>query len=543
MSLFGVETEYAVCALGRNGPGPEQQTLVKRLVGLAKKQLPTLQEVGGWGLYLSNGSRFYVDAGLHPELATPEVNNPVDLVRYILAGERFLAYLIQEVERGSGGKSRVGCFRCNVDYSGTGSTWGCHESYLHRADASAMPEQIIPHLVTRIIYTGAGGFDSTSLGVRFLLSPRVPHLVKVVSANSTAERGIFHDKDESLSGKGFHRLHILSGESLSSERAMWLKAGSTALIVALIDAGFQPGTAVTLQAPIQAMWTIAADPECKASITLADGSSTSAVGVQRHYLDLVERHIRDRFAPPWAAEVCQQWRQTLDLLETAPESLSTTLDWALKLHLYRHRACKRGMSWESLARWNPVVEKLQLALNRTPHARDRVTPDLLVGPKSPIRDEVQALTPSLASSGLDWGNLGEFLNLRGELCEIDMRFGQLHGQSIFSTLDRAGLLSQHVPGVDGIEAAIANPPPYGRARLRGEVIRRFAGQGGRYLCDWQAVWDQVESRFLDLSDPFGTEENWREDTENEGVMAALSLFGPNSRTACLGRNRARNVGR
>jgi hypothetical protein len=543
MALFGVETEYAVCALGRNGQGLDQQTLVKRLLAVAKKQLPTLPEVGGWGLYLSNGSRFYVDAGLHPELATPEVNNPVDLVRYILAGERFLANLIQEVERESGRKSWAECFRCNVDYSGTGSAWGCHESYLHRTDPRAMPEQMIPHLVTRIIYTGAGGFDSTSLGVRFLLSPRVPHLVKVVSASSTSNRGIFHDKDESLSGKGFHRLHILAGESLSSERAMWMKAGTTALIVALIDAGFKPGTAVALQSPIQAMWTIAADPQCKAQITLANGSQSSAVGVQRHYLDLVEKHLGDLFAPDWAAEVCLQWRQTLDLLESAPESLTTTLDWALKLQLYRHRARKRGMNWESLTRWNPVVERLQAALNWTPHARDRVTQDLLLGPKSPIRDEVQDLTPSLASSGLDWGELGEFLALRRELCEIDMRFGQLHDQSIFSTLDRGGLLSHRVPGVDRIEGAIANPPPYGRARLRGEVIARFAGQGGRYLCDWQAVWDQAESRFLDLSNPFATEENWRADTENEGVMAALSLFGPNFRAAWQRRNRARNVAR
>jgi hypothetical protein len=186
------------------------------------------------------------------------------------------------------------------------------------------------------------------------------------------------------------------------------------------------------------------------------------------------------------------------------------------------------------------VERLQAALSRSPQARDRVTPDLLLGPKSPIRDEVQALTPSLASSGLDWGNLGDFLNLRHELCEIDMRFGQLHDRSIFSTLARAGFLSQHVPGVAGIEGAVANPPPYGRARLRGEVIARFAGQGGRYLCDWQTIWDEAESRFLDLSDPFSTEEHWREVPGDEGIMLALSLLGPNFSAVWLRRSRARN---
>ena len=54
---------------------------------------------------------------------------------------------------------QVNLLRCNVDYSGVPSTWGCHESYMHRvANPVAVPPQIVPHLVSRIIYTGAGGF-------------------------------------------------------------------------------------------------------------------------------------------------------------------------------------------------------------------------------------------------------------------------------------------------------------------------------------------------------------------------------------------------
>ena len=33
----------------------------------------------------------------------------------------------------------------------------------------------IPHLVSRIIYTGAGGFDNAAAGIQFMISPRVPH--------------------------------------------------------------------------------------------------------------------------------------------------------------------------------------------------------------------------------------------------------------------------------------------------------------------------------------------------------------------------------
>jgi proteasome accessory factor A len=539
--LFGFETEYAVSGLGRNGARRDQEALVRRLLGLAKNQVAALPDAGGWGLFLSNGGRFYVDSGFHPELATPEVSQPADLVKYIVAGEQFLARLIQQVERDSGGKSQVACFRCNVDYGAPGSTtWGCHESYLYRAEPLVMPCQLIPHLVTRIIYTGSGGFNSTSLGVRFLLSPRVPHLVQVISSNSTSERGIFHDKDEPLNGKGFHRLHVLAGESLASHRAIWLKAATTALIVELVNAGFEPGAAVTLQAPLQAMWTVASDPDCKAPITLADGSESSAIAVQRHYLSLVEKHLEELRVPDWGAEACREWCQTLDRLEKGPESLAPTLDWPLKLQIYRRRARNRGMSWESLTRWNPVVERLQAALRHTRQARERVTAGLLLGPQSPVREDVQALTPTLASQGLEWGQLDQFLALRRELCEIDMRFGQLSEQSIFAKLDRAGVLSHRVPGVDHFEDAVAGPPPYGRARIRGEVIARLAGQNERYICDWQAVWDQVDSRVLDLSDPFSTEEHWREVTGFEAENDLFSLFGPPFSSAWLRRIRPRN---
>lgn len=94
--------------------------------------------------------------------------------------------------------------------------------------------------LSRIVYTGAGGFNSRfRQGLQFTLSPRVWHLVRGVSEGSTEARGIFHTKDESLSAEGYHRLHILCGESVCSETAAWLKVGATALVVALIDAGLR----------------------------------------------------------------------------------------------------------------------------------------------------------------------------------------------------------------------------------------------------------------------------------------------------------------
>src|SRR5437762_13076927 len=121
----------------------------------------------------------------------------------------------------------------------------------------------MPHLVSRVVYTGAGGFNNLSKGIEFTLSPRVAHLNRGVSGESTHHRGIFHTKGETLAGHDYQRLHLLCGESVCSETAAWLKLGTTALIVAMVDAGLSPGDAVQPRSPLDAIRTFARDPTCK----------------------------------------------------------------------------------------------------------------------------------------------------------------------------------------------------------------------------------------------------------------------------------------
>lgn len=74
--LFGVETEYAIA-----GAAPRRAIVREEILqGLMERardqliQLPDLHSPGG--IYLDNGSRFYVDCGSHPEICTPECANP-----------------------------------------------------------------------------------------------------------------------------------------------------------------------------------------------------------------------------------------------------------------------------------------------------------------------------------------------------------------------------------------------------------------------------------------------------------------------------------
>src|ERR1035441_7493997 len=201
---------------------------------------------------MENAARLYLDSGMHVEYSTPECANPWDAVRYVEAGNRILLNLIQKMTHERTPDVQTGCYRVNVDYSGTGATWGCHESYQHRVPPAELPPNLIPHLVTRMIYAGAGGFDPFSSSLRFTLSPRAAHIEHTISSDSTSDRGIYHSKNEPLCS-GYNRLHILCGESLCSQFSMFVKFGATCLVVAMAEAGLAPGSAVQLDSPLTAL--------------------------------------------------------------------------------------------------------------------------------------------------------------------------------------------------------------------------------------------------------------------------------------------------
>ncbi len=359
--LFGVETEYALSAIN-GGTAIPREGVLRAMMEAARKQLVHLPDLCSGGMFLQNGSRFYVDCGQHPELATPECTDPWSVVRYLQAGHNIIADLARAVESQYPSGTEVMCFRNNVDYGGTRSTWGSHESYLHRMNPADLPAQIVSHLVSRIIYTGAGGFNPLSSGLEFTLSPRVAHIGRVVSGDSTADRGIFHTKNEPLGRQEYGRLHIICGESLCSETAMFLRVGATALVVAMAEAGLNPGGDVRLDAPLDAMRTFAADTACKKEVRLKNWQRMTAIDIQRHYLNLAEAHAHEKYMPEWAGEVCRVWRDILDRLSDDPRSTGRILDWCIKLALYTDQAAKLGLRLERLAFWNGMVNRLDAAL-------------------------------------------------------------------------------------------------------------------------------------------------------------------------------------
>jgi hypothetical protein len=377
---------------------------------------------------------------------------------------------------------------------------------MHRISQDALRPQLVPFLATRLIFTGVGGFNPLSQGLEFTLSPRMAYFRLLVTQSSTSERGIWHEKSESLCS-GYKRLHVLCGESLCSETANFLKVGATALLVAMADEGLTPGNAVQLADPVAALQTVAGDVTCKTPLKMADGGYLTAIDIQRHYLEQAEACIGFGFMPEWAPEVCRQWRAIIRDLDQGSDAVAQKLDWGIKLALYANHARSMGVRWDELARLNSVIDQVGKVLDAREYPDRPIPIERAIGLKRPIFKQVAALEPLLDSRGLGWEDLRVLLKSRQKFFEIDTRFGQLGPKGIFHSLDLTGMLDHKVSGVDNIEHAVAEPPSIGRARVRGEVIQRLAGTGN-VQCDWQQVIDYGERQILDLSDPFTQEESW-----------------------------------
>ena len=539
--IFGLETEYAFSAFDSSDARVPQEVATRSLMGVAAKALPHLRGRSSSGLFLQNGSRLYVDQGHHPELSTPEVVHPWDACRYALAGDRILNDLSNRLETGNDRIAHVFVTRCNVNYSSRPTTWGCHESYGHRADPGKLGQEIIPHLVSRVVYCGAGGFNNRSAGLEFMLSPRVAHLEQVFSGSSTCDRGIIHGKDEPLGQQGYHRLHILCGESLCSHKALWLKTAVTALVVAMIEARLRPFKTIHLEEPLEAMRQFALDPHCQARAKASGGRFWTALEIQRHLLFRLEAHADHPVMPGWAPVACKLLRDVLDRIEQGPAAVADTLDWAIKLSLYRRVAKDHGVDWDCLSSWNRKIgESVPVPKELDPRFVELSDPQFVertVGgrpmvfcaerPRRALRQPVLSRSePSGGGRRRRNRDLEPVLSLRDALFALDTRFAQVGEQGVFATLDRSGVLDHVVEGVDKIDQAVISPPETGRAAIRGRTIRRLRAQNGRFCCEWTGIWDLTKGLYLDLSDPLAAEERWqptRRNDESTSTHEAIDL--------------------
>ncbi len=503
--VMGGETEYALSARRAPDGAYDPGSFLSRFFTYTQARLG-YTSTSVRGRFLRNGGLLYLDAGLHMEWATPEVTSPFEAVRYLEAGDRIMEGVVASFLKDSPDVADVFCSRANVDYL-SGTLWAAHESYMHRARPSELVAGLAPFLASRVVF-GAGGWDYRAPALRFTLSPRAHFITVLTDRDSQYVRPLFHLKDEPHSGTGTHRLHVACGESLCSQTANVLRFGTTALVLAAIERGATPGHEVALSNAVGAVQAFAGDPDFRTAALLVSGRAVTALALQFHYLEHVERRLKE-LPFPWAEEVCALWRQTLTDLAAGGARATITLDWGIKRALFKLCLARHGIAWSSLPLWDGVLRRLQWRWARVFGEDQPFELDELLQPNEFLKAEMDRLIPIVARRGLSWDQVPVLVRARHEVFELDAKFAALGENGIFNALDRAGALRHKVRDLD-VAGATTNPPADTRASIRGRVVQYLTEQGVRYGAEWTGIFDKDRRRELDLRDPFEAEERWRD---------------------------------
>ena len=330
--IYGLENEFGIAFTSHGRRTLPSEKVVRYLF----EKLITTE--GFLNVFLENGARFYLDTGCHPEYATPECASPLDVTIYDKAGERILENLLQYAQgkvREEGFHGNLAIFKNNTDF--VGNSYGCHENYLaeRTSDFYYMAEQLIPFLVTRQIFTGAGKVFRTRRGTVFHISQRAQHIRQKISGTTTNERSIINTRDEPHAIKEkYRRLHIIVGDSNMSEYTTYLKVGTTAIILEMIEDDFITPN-FSLRNPVRAIKDISRDLTCREQVPLNNGKKYSALELQKEYLELAHRYYSTRPKSEMVTDILDKWEDVLTKLEEDPMQLDRKVDWVTKMNLLK----------------------------------------------------------------------------------------------------------------------------------------------------------------------------------------------------------------
>jgi Pup amidohydrolase len=298
---------------------------------------------------LTNGARFYVDHA-HPEYSTPECRDALECLRYDRAGELILTRSMEAADRAAHDGSRLVIYKNNSDRKG--NSYGTHENYLmdRATPFTRIVTSVTPHFVTRQIFAGAGKVGSETAihdeRVDFQLSQRAEFFEEQVGLETTLKRPIVNTRDEPHADPHrYRRLHVIVGDANLAEVATFLKVGTTALVLAMIEDDISGTRSLVLADPVTAMHQVALDRTFTLPLRMADGSTATALAIQWELFSLARKYADDQGLECLGAEgigeeVLKRWESVLHGLETDPMSLSRQLDWVAKLTLieaYRER--------------------------------------------------------------------------------------------------------------------------------------------------------------------------------------------------------------
>jgi proteasome accessory factor A len=306
---------------------------------------PDVEDLGAANVILTNGARLYVDHA-HPEYSAPEVTNARDAVIWDKAGERVMEQAALKAATVPG-QPALQLYKNNVD--GKGASYGTHENYLMARSTpfTAVIAGLTPFFVSRQVVTGSGrvGIGPQSEEAGFQLSQRSDYIEVEVGLETTLKRGIINTRDEPhADADKYRRLHVIVGDANLAEYSTYLKVGTTALVLDMIESGIRFDD-LKLDEPVRAVHQISHDPTLKVKVALANGRKYTGLDLQFAYHEMAAANLERTGADEASKEVLRVWGEILDALARDPAETADRLDWPAKLRLLEGYRARDQLAW------------------------------------------------------------------------------------------------------------------------------------------------------------------------------------------------------
>jgi proteasome accessory factor PafA2 len=303
---------------------------------------------------LTNGARYYVDHA-HPELSTPECADARSIVVFDKSAELVLRRSMEAARRILPEGQEIVVYKNNSDRKA--NSYGCHENYLmdRAVPFGRIVTHATAHFITRQIFTGAGkvGSEVASIGseeVPFQLTQRADFFEEEVGLETTLKRPIINTRDEPhCDAQKYRRLHVIVGDANLAEVSTYLKVGTTAFVLAMVEDDALPREFV-FHAPVRALRQVSYDLSLSRPLELVDGTTVTALEVQWELLDrarkYAETHGLDNVGGEVGNDVLRRWEAVLTGLETDPMTLADQLDWVAKYRLINGYRERHDLTWD-----------------------------------------------------------------------------------------------------------------------------------------------------------------------------------------------------
>lgn len=359
--VLGIETEYGIIATGvDSSPVTSSSLLINSYVSRFDSMIgwdfdaekpgadargfnlddvfPQDIEINMVNTVLTNGARYYVDHA-HPEVSTPECRTASEAVLFDRAGEEIIRQSMLAAKRVLPEGAELVAYKNNSD--GKGNSYGCHENYLvsRSVPFGELAALITTHFVTRQIFCGTGKVGSEFEGmphssVAYQISQRADFFEEEIGLETTLKRPIINTRDEPhCDATKYRRLHVIVGDANMSEVATFLKLGTTAILLAMIEDG-QFKNDLLLATPVSAIRQVSHDPTLRQRILLDSGKTTTALNLQEMLCERAEKYA-DKFGLESVGEedgklILRRWREVLEGLGQDPSMMSHVIDWVAK---------------------------------------------------------------------------------------------------------------------------------------------------------------------------------------------------------------------